>query len=65
MKMTKKMTKKTEICEGCEGKLYDSDKGCGHKDNEDCMSCACCGRCREDLDDDGYCDDCQGEIEDE
>ena len=31
---------------------------CGHKVNEDCLSCISCGACREDLDENDTCTDC-------
>jgi hypothetical protein len=33
---------------------------CGHKVAEDCMVCAICGRCREDLDEEDICTECGG-----
>ena len=31
---------------------------CNHKSTEDCMICAICGRCREDLNSADICTDC-------
>ena len=31
---------------------------CAHKVTEDCLICAVCGRCREDLDEDDVCTEC-------
>lgn len=33
---------------------------CQHKATEDCIICAICGQCREDLDSDDICMDCGG-----
>jgi hypothetical protein len=38
--------------------LDDDDHGCAHKSNEDCLICAGCGACREDLDTEDFCGDC-------
>lgn len=35
---------------------------CGHKDDEDCLICRQCGECREDVNDEDICMDCQREI---
>lgn len=41
-----------------DGEIDKSD--CQHQDHEDCMNCAVCGRCREDLDSNDVCMDCGG-----
>lgn len=38
---------------------------CGHDSHEDCMNCAVCGHCREDLDSNDICMDCGGVDENE
>jgi hypothetical protein len=32
-----------------------------HQRSEDCLTCRCCGKCREDLDETDLCPDCGGE----
>jgi hypothetical protein len=34
---------------------------CAHSSNEDCMNCAICGRCSENLDKEDVCTDCREE----
>ena len=40
------------------GKNTGSYPGCQHEDHEDHMICQGCGECREDLDEDDYCPEC-------
>jgi len=45
-----------DICPDCQ---KTQTKNCGHKSNEDCMFCADCGECSEELDEDDICPDCR------
>jgi len=44
---------------------YKPERECGHEDYEDCMICAECGECKEDLDSSDVCMDCGGVDENE
>jgi hypothetical protein len=44
----------------CEHNQNSTNAHTCHGETYDCLVCACCGNCREDVDSDDYCLDCGG-----
>ena len=38
------------------------DDECNHQDNEECMTCIQCGKCKEDIDSEDICTECKQEV---